>query len=143
MYKTILKPSVAGVPDVFTVQHTSGPGTFLDSVHNPITEIATFYFLPDTTDAKLKEFEQSFVALEKAVLAQPGQTTADAGPVVGTLKNPDIGVSVKAFIATVGWTSIDAHIAFTQTPEFSQSLGGLVPFLSGNADHHVQFAKAF
>lgn len=143
IYNTILKPSLTGVPSVFSVQHTSGPGTFLDTVHNPVTEIATFYFLPDTTDATYKDFEKSFAPLEKAILALPAQnqTTAAAGPVIGTLNNPDIGLSVRAFIATVGWTSVDAHIAFTQTPEFAQSLGGLVPYLSGNADHHVQFQK--
>ncbi|PVH97458.1 hypothetical protein DM02DRAFT_684881 [Periconia macrospinosa] len=142
IYNAILKPSLTGVPSVFSIQHSSGPGTFLDTVPNTVTEIATFYFLPDTTDAKLKDFEQSFVLLEKAILALPEQTTAAAGPVIGNLNNPDISLPVKAFIATVGWTSVDAHIAFTQTPEFAQSLGGLVPFLSGNADHHVQFQKA-
>ncbi|KAF1999298.1 hypothetical protein P154DRAFT_577020 [Amniculicola lignicola CBS 123094] len=136
-----LKPNLTGPPTIYTIKHLSGPGTLLNSTSNPLTEIATFFLLPSTTSSQLSEFNTAFKQLEAAVLAQPGQTTAAAGHVVGTLYNPAIEQDVKAFVATVGWRDMEAHIAFTQTPEFGTSLGALLPFLSGNADHHVALKR--
>jgi hypothetical protein len=84
------------------MQHQWGPGTFLDANQNPVTEIATFFFLPNIDDQQLGEFDQAFVSLEQAVAAQPGHVTSGAGHITGTVDNPDIGAPVKGFIAAVG-----------------------------------------
>jgi len=137
-----LKTCLNGEITIFSFEHTFGSGELLDTVNQPITEIATFYFLPGITDEQIKEFDIAFKAMEKAVLAQPGNFGATAGHTVGLLRNPDIGVDVKAFIANAQWASLEAHVAFSQTPEFGEALGPLIPFLSGNAVSHVAFKKA-
>jgi hypothetical protein len=137
----LLNKSLSSTPQVLTMQHSTGPNTLLDTVHNPFVEIATFYFLPGITDAQLTSFDTAFVKLADAVRSQSSQYFADAGHVVGTVANPSIGANVKAFIAAVGWQSVAAHNAFAQSPQFASALGGLVPYLSGNTDHHVQFKK--
>jgi hypothetical protein len=127
---------------VFSFKHSSDPGTFVDSTNKPVTEIATFFLLPEISDEKITEFNTAVGALEKIILAQPGQFGTRAGHGLELLYNADIGTEVKAVIATVNWESIEAHTTFTQKPDFNEILGTVVPFLSGSSIFHVRFEKA-
>lgn len=87
----------------------------------PVTEMVALYFAPDY---KPSDFDPDFgkftAVLEKSAEGYRGSA---GGWVVEELEYD--GQKGKAFVAAIGWDSIDAHKAYRETEAFSNSIGAL------------------
>ncbi len=107
-----------------------------------VTEVATFWLPKNPNATIIGGFNSGLANLKTAVTAAQGEVYLTSGYVLGEVKNPS-GQTTPAVLALVGWSSVSAHIAFTQTAAFGVAIGGILPFVSGSADHHITPAKLF
>lgn len=54
---------------------------------------------------------------------------------------PFEGSPATAFLATVGWDSVEQHLAFRNTKEFQESIVPVREGCKGRVFHHVKFQE--
>jgi len=128
---------IAGEP---TLYHTTMPLTtpFAGPATAPTTELVSLYFelsYPQADfDASWAEFARLFNENAKGFHGCAG------GWSIEEVEREDIeGGKARVFLAALGWDSVEAHMAFRETPTFKEA----IPLLRGGAKaievHHVKF----
>ena len=51
------------------------------------------------------------------------------------------GSPATAFVATLGWESVDLHLAYRNTKEFQESIVPIREGCKGRVFHHVKFQE--
>ena len=128
---------IAGKP---TLYHTTMPLTtpLAGPATAPTTELATLYFEPSYPqadfDAGWAEFARLFNENAKGFHGCAG------GWSIEEVEREDVeGGKARVFLAALGWDSVEAHMAFRETPTFKEA----ILLLRGKAKaievHHVKF----
>jgi hypothetical protein len=123
---------LSGTPIIYTIDFTSPLNNLVSA---PTTEVATFWLPAAAPSAQTSSFNTAFSGLKSAVQQAAGEVYVITGAVRGLVANPS-GVKTAAYVALVGWQSVDAHNAFTQTTPFANAIGALEPYVSGLTDHN-------
>lgn len=87
-----------------------------------MTEISTFHFPPTYSAEDRSQFEQQVLQLVAILEAHVANWTDFAGG-WATEKVPIPGTSEEttAFVACIGWQSVEAHFAFRETKIFKEN----------------------
>jgi len=125
---------MAGMPNLHHVRF-SAPVTKVAVA--PITEMLTFYFPADVEKSSFESIWERFVdVLSKNSDGYLGNT---GGWVVEDLAYE--GQPGKAYVAAIGWESIQAHMAYRETQAFKDTISEVVGATRGRVMHHTKFTK--
>ena len=128
---------VAGEP---TLYHTKMPLTapFAGPATAPTTELVSLYFELSYPQADFNASWAEFARLcnENA----KGFHGCAGGWSIEDVQREDVeGGKARVFLAALGWDSVEAHMAFRETPKFKE----IIPLLRSGAKaievHHVKF----
>ena len=128
---------VAGEP---TLYHTTMPPTapLTGPATAPTTELASLYFELSYRQA---DFDASWAEFARLCNENAkGFHGCTGGWSIEDVEREDIdGGKARVFLAALGWDSVEAHMAFRETPAFKEA----IPLLRGKAKaievHHVKF----
>ncbi|KAF2147578.1 uncharacterized protein K452DRAFT_314696 [Aplosporella prunicola CBS 121167] len=127
----------------------SPPAPALSDASAPATELLTVYFPSDLSAEDAATIEANIAKLTAAIVEHGGSVIKGAagGWVVETLDYDAAkveGGKAKAYVACVGWESVDAHVKFRDTDAFKQNITLLreAPQLKGVAMAHAKLVEA-
>ena len=94
---------------------------------SPATEILTVYFPQDYSQSDQDKFLEDIKKLVKAVEDNADTYTGSAGGwVVEDVPIPDTSEKGKAYVALIGWKSMEDHMAFRNTQAFKGNIHWLL-----------------
>lgn len=137
-----LRLLIESLPTVYHAHHAPvSPASVLDRTPSGIIEHLVFYFEPSLTEADRSRWEAVYGKF-MAVLAESavGFKAVTAGWVVEELQYE--GNAATVFFATLGWDSVEVHLAYRDTKEFQESIVPIREGCKGKAVHHVTFQEA-
>ncbi|KAF1988351.1 hypothetical protein K402DRAFT_33564 [Aulographum hederae CBS 113979] len=117
---------------------------FEEAAKAPVVEMLTCYFPADINYPDQEEFEKvSDELFEAAKTHSEGYVGFAGGWVAEDLKHEslieEIGGKGKAYVAAVGWKSVDAHKEFRETDAFKKKIGPMREAAEGMQMYHVSF----
>lgn len=59
----------------------------------------------------------------------------------GRIENRIVAEDATAYVAVIGWESVERHLAFRETEAFSKVIGPLRKATTGAELHHVAFRQ--
>ncbi len=105
-----------------------------------VTEMCRFVFSANVSDSQKSEFESSFATFTKAVEQAEAFLGMSSGWVVEEIEHTSLkGEKGKAFVAAIGWQSVDGHMKFRETSEFKDVISELREKSVSIDAHHVNF----
>ena len=107
---------------------------------SPVTELITAFFPASVSaDVQAKFTENAGKFLKVSESAHDGFKDATAGWVVEQQDNEKVeGKKAKAYVAAIGWPSIDAHKAFRETQVFKDNIWLLGEGVADSEMHHIK-----
>ncbi|KAL9119330.1 MAG: hypothetical protein Q9187_004119 [Circinaria calcarea] len=117
------------------------PLAVLSGSFSPVTEILTVYLPSSTSPESQKAYEQNFAKFMK-VLEECGEGYRGyrSGWVVEELEHESLGGKGKAYLAAIGWDSVEKHQATREKEKFKENIGLLKSEgVTGLEMHHVKF----
>ena len=111
------------------------PPTAALGTTSPVTEVLTFYFEGenDGFDSKLRQFIK--VISDNA----EGFKAASGGWVIEDVEYK--GKKGKAYVAILGWESVEAHMNFRETQTFKDNINIVRADPLGMEVHHTEFLE--
>lgn len=103
----------------------------------PITEMLTFYFPADVEKSSFESIWERFI--EVLIKNSDGCVGDTGGWVLEDVAFE--GQPGKAYVAAIGWESIQAHMAYRETQAFKDSIPEVRRAARGAAMHHTKFTK--
>ena len=109
----------------------------------PVTERLTLYFPADISESETKSFEDNVKKFLKIVedKAGDGFIAASSGWVLEEVDHESVKGKAKAITGVIGWTSVEAHMAFREQPAFKENIWLLKDGVKGAEVHHVKFEE--
>ncbi|KAF2088561.1 hypothetical protein K490DRAFT_39840 [Saccharata proteae CBS 121410] len=113
-----------GGPQLYHVEFQPHPPKPLSQTIAPATEVLTMFFPASLSTADQESVTENMKKLGSAIEdSKPeGFRGISGGWVVEELDNEKVGGKAKAFMAVIGWASIDAHMQFRETDEFKSNI---------------------
>ncbi|KAF2459691.1 hypothetical protein BDY21DRAFT_282100 [Lineolata rhizophorae] len=133
-----VQPVVAG-PDAIRLFHVELATPFSTAASAPVVEFLTCYFPPSYSNAQFDAVWDSF-ASELMTTADGAKGTV-GGWVVEELEHKSLeahGGKGKAFVAAIGWESVEKHMAYRDTDKFKEIIQPFRKEVSGIEMHHVE-----
>ena len=112
---------------------TPHPATAALGTASPVTEVLTVYLEKQDNDFVAKVNQLTKVIAENA----DGFKGVAGGWVIEDVEYK--GKKGKAYVATLGWESVEAHMAFRETSEFKDNIHLLREGPMGMELHHTEF----
>ena len=141
-FNDLVRPLLNGVP---TVYHThcapESPASLLSRTPSGIIEHLICYFEPNLGEADRTRWGSVWGTFMK-VLAEhaAGFKGFTSGWVLEEVQYE--GNAATGFVATLGWDSVEVHLAYRDTKEFQESILPVREGCKGRAVHHVKFQEA-
>ena len=120
----------------FTMLHanlTPHPATAALGTASPVTEVLTAYFEKEDNDFAAKATQLTKAISENA----DGFKGAAGGWVIEDVEYE--GKKGKAYVAMIGWESVEAHMAFRETTAFKENIHLIREGPLGMELHHTEF----
>ena len=117
------------------------PATVASRFSAPVTEFVTFYLASSTSSEDKTKFHDTVMDFGKVFQQHAkGFRGMSTGWIVEEVEHPSVGTGIGYAIA-VGWDSVEAHNAFTETQESKDAMGRLGSSWKGAQMHHVKFQE--
>jgi len=133
---------MSGAPTLFHVPFTPHPASHvLSDTNSPVTELITFYIDPSTENSAVEEPIKKFITiLEDAMKDVPEYKGSAGGFAEEKVHNAKAGAECKAYVALIGWESVEAHKTNAAKPALKDNVH-LLTGLPGLKDMSVTHAK--
>ncbi|KAI9722677.1 MAG: hypothetical protein M1812_001608 [Candelaria pacifica] len=118
------------------------PARAISNNSSRVTEMCRFVFSAGLSDSQKSDFESSFVSFAKAAEKADAFRGMSSGWVVEEIEHSSLkGEKGKAFVAAIGWQSVDGHMEFRKTDEFKDTIKVLREKSISVDAHHVSFTE--
>lgn len=131
---------VDGTPDIHHVRFSLGDVSSACSA--PVTEMLTIYLPSSKSAPSPDEFESSVWNPFITTLSRhaEGFVGHAGGHVVEEVEcRGETGL--RAYVAAIGWESVEKHMAYRETEAFKESIVGVRAKASGLSVHHTSFRR--
>ena len=109
-------------------------------MHAPVTEVLMAYFPLTLNDADKAKWEEAWQGLVKPVKQAKGFVDIHGGWVIEEMEVEGLKGMRKAWMGTLGWENLDAHVAFTKTEVFKGIPGMLMERAEKLEGYHVELS---
>lgn len=130
-----------GPPTVYHVHFAPhSPASLLSVTLSGVLEHLIFYFEPGLGEAERAKWEKVYTNFLHVIASYAeGFKGVAAGWIEEELQYE--GNAATAFLAMLGWQSVEAHLAYRETKEFEESIGAIVEGCKERVVHHVKFQE--
>jgi len=125
---------MAGMPNLHHVRFSA---SVVEVVVAPITEMLTLHLPADVEKSSFESIWERFIDITSK--NSNGYLGNTGGWVVEDLAYD--GQPGKAYVAVIGWESIQAHMAYRETQAFKDIISEVRGVTTGRVVHHTKFTK--
>jgi len=137
-YKPFSKAVGAIMSAPSTMHHVEFRTPFGTTATAPVVEMLTDYF---SNDVDQKGFEKTADAFLKAMDNVQGFRGSASGWVIEELEHEKVQGKAKGYEVAIGWQSMEAFKAYTESQAFKDNISKLTDLTKGLTMRHVHFTK--